>query len=192
MLSLVKFESTKETLFDILTDSNLLFDEHIPLICNKVRKINALGRIANLMSYEKRRLIMKTFIESQFNYCPLTWMFHSRNLNNKINRFHERTLKIACWDYKSSFNEFLQKHNSFTIYHRNIQSLSIEIYKFLNELSRSIMSDVFKQNQSSPYKLRNCSTFQSRRAISVKHGSETKSYLAPKILAIVPETIKNS
>ena len=42
---------------------------------------------------------MKTFIESQFNYCPLTWMFHSRKLNNRINKLHERALKIV---YKNS------------------------------------------------------------------------------------------
>ena len=30
---------------------------------------------------------MRFFITSQFSYYPLTWMFHSRNLNNKMNPF---------------------------------------------------------------------------------------------------------
>ena len=52
----------------VLIDSELGFDEHISLIFTNVsRKINALGRIANFMSYGKRHLIMKAFIESQFN-----------------------------------------------------------------------------------------------------------------------------
>ena len=64
--------STTETLLGITIDSELNYDNHIAAICNKVsRKINALGRIANYVSLEKRRIVMKTFIESQFNYCPL-------------------------------------------------------------------------------------------------------------------------
>ena len=87
----IKF-STAETLLGITIDSELNFDNHLSAICNKAsRKINALGRIANCISLEKRRIVMKTFIESQFNYCLLIWMFHSRTINNKINRLHERT-----------------------------------------------------------------------------------------------------
>ena len=60
---------------------------------------NALGRITNYMSLEKRRIVMKTFIASQFNYCPLIWMFHSRTINNKINRLHERAIRIVFTDF---------------------------------------------------------------------------------------------
>ena len=47
------------------------------------RKINALGWIANYMFLEKRCIVMKAFIESRFNYCPLIWIFHSRTINKK-------------------------------------------------------------------------------------------------------------
>ena len=53
------------------------------------------------MSLDKRSMIMKAFIESQFYYCPLIWMFHSRTMNNKINRLHEKALRIIYSDYKS-------------------------------------------------------------------------------------------
>ena len=52
---------------------------------------------------------MKTFIESQFNYCPLIWMFHSRTISNKINRLHEKALRIVYSDFKSSFEGVLLK-----------------------------------------------------------------------------------
>ena len=64
--------STAETLLGITIDSELSFENHLLAIFNKVsRKINALGWTASYMSLEKRRIVMKTFIESQFNYCPV-------------------------------------------------------------------------------------------------------------------------
>ena len=101
-----------------------------------------LGCITNFISYGKHRLISKAFIESQFNYCPLKWIFHSRTLNNKINRLHERGLRKAYADHKSSFIELLEKDNFFILNHRNIQSLSYKIYKFLNGLSPSTTSNL--------------------------------------------------
>ena len=69
--------STAETLLGITIDSELNFENHLSAICNKVnRKSNALGRITNYMRQEKRRIVTKKFIESQFNYFPLISMFH--------------------------------------------------------------------------------------------------------------------
>ena len=68
---------------------------------------------------------MKTFILSHFGYCPLVWMMHNRRLNNRINRIHERALRLVYKDDSSSFEELLKIDNSFTIHERNIQSLAI-------------------------------------------------------------------
>ena len=38
---------------------------------------------------------MKVFVTSQFYYCSLIWMLHSRTLNNRINKIHERALKLT-------------------------------------------------------------------------------------------------
>ena len=68
-------------------DSELNFENYIWNICSKVsKKLNALGRIAGYITLEKRRMLLKAFIESQFNYCSLIWMLHSLTMNNKINR----------------------------------------------------------------------------------------------------------
>ena len=55
---------------------------------------------------------MKSFITSQFGYCPLIWMFHSRGLNNKINSLHERALRITYGDKDLTFQELLEKDQS--------------------------------------------------------------------------------
>ena len=52
---------------------------------------------------------MKSFIEAQFGYCQLIWMFHTRELNRKINHIYERALRIVYRDNSSSFTRLLKK-----------------------------------------------------------------------------------
>ena len=63
---------------------------------------------------------MNTFFNSQFNYCPLISMCHSRINSKKINRLHEKYLRIIYGDKESSFIELLEKDNSVSIHKRNI------------------------------------------------------------------------
>ena len=92
---------------------------------------------------------LRTSIESQFSHLRLIWMFHTRTLNNTINRLHEKALGIVYEDYKSKFDELLE-HGFFTIHHRNIQTLPVEIFKFLNGLSPQIMNEVSQVKSSAP------------------------------------------
>ena len=123
---------------------------------------------------------MEAFIESQFKYC------------SQINRIHERPLRLVYSDKVSSFDELLKKKRSFFIPHRNIQSLAMELYTFFHGLSPSIMKNVFHFNTNIPYNLRSRSELYSRNPKTVKYGTETISYLAPKIWYLVPNAIKSS
>ena len=55
---------------------------------------------------------MKAFIESQFAYCPLIWMYCQRSSNNRINHLQERTYRS-----ESTFEDLLKKDNSVSIHH---------------------------------------------------------------------------
>ena len=72
---------------------------------------------------------MKSFIISQFNYCPLIRMIHNRGLNEKINHIHERPLRVVYDDCSSNFEDLLNKDKSVTIHQRNLQQLAIETFK---------------------------------------------------------------
>ena len=83
-------------LLGIEIDKGLTFNDHVLNLAKKETKnFMHWQEFQKYLKQDKLRIIMKTFIESQFNYCPLIWMFHSRTLNNKINRLHERALRIV-------------------------------------------------------------------------------------------------
>ena len=106
--------NTKEVLLGITIDKDLKFDDHVNSLCKKAwQKLNVLARLAPYMNVEKRRLIMKAFIESQFGCCPLVWIFHSRSINNKINQIQERALRITYNNKSSSFQDLLDKDHCY-------------------------------------------------------------------------------
>ena len=117
-------------------------------------------------------------------------MFHSRRLNKKINKVHGKALRIVYFDYKSTFQEILDKDASCSVHHRNIQTLAIEIYKHIRGSSPAIMWRVFKINSTLAFSLRTRNEFSSRVPKSVKYGTETISFLAQKVWFLLPEKLK--
>ena len=143
------------------------------------------------MDQEKLRLIMKAFITSHFSYCPLVWMFHSRGLNHRINKIHEKSLRLVYNDNLSSFAELLIKDNSVTIHEKNLQVLVIEVYKAINNLSPPIMKSIFDLKSTS-YNLRSDLILRTNNVKSVKYGIEALSFRGPKTWSLVPDSIKIS
>ena len=142
--------SSSEELLGIKINSNLTFHDRITYLCSKAnKKLSALSRVSKYMDINRRRMLMKSYIFGQFNYCSLVWMCHSRSLNNKSNRIQERALQIVYRDYKSSFKELLQKDKSITIHQKNLQYLAIEIYKVKMGISPKIVNEVFRFSKNS-------------------------------------------
>ena len=152
--------SLSEKLLGITFDCKLKFSNHVEDICKKAtRKLNALSRIVPYMGISIRKILMNAFFRSQFNYCPLIWMYYNRSLNHKINRLHERCLRIIYSDKKSSFDELLDKDESVSIHHQNIQKLGIEMLKVLNGENRQIVNEIFRIRDETSYELRQGSCF---------------------------------
>ena len=189
----VIWEDSSVKLLGIDIDNQLKFDKHVAGICLKAgRKLNALIRMAKFLTFEKRRIIFKAFFEAQFKYCPLVWMLHSRRLNDRINSLQERALRIVYNDYNSSFQTLLEKDGSMTIHNMNLQYLAIEIFKLVNQIPCSSLSDLIVFNKNNAYELRSHNEFKVPSPRTETYGKNSLKYLAPLIWEIIPNDIKKS
>ena len=116
------WKSKDKKLLEVIIDRQLNSDEYIILLCKKAgKKLSALARLAKLLSLEERKLLMKTFTESQFGYCPLAWLFCGKKTNSKGNHVPERALRIVHRKNNLRFDQLLQNDESYNIHHKNIQ-----------------------------------------------------------------------
>ena len=101
----------KVKLLGIYIDNSLNFDYHISQLCKKTgKKLHALTRVFKYMNISQRKLIANAFIMSQFLYCPLIWMFHSRTMEHRIKRIHERAFRLVYPNQNQlTFKELLEK-----------------------------------------------------------------------------------
>ena len=118
-------------------------------------------------------------------------MCHSRENNNKINRLHERYLRIIYNDKRSSFNALLEKDGSVSIHERNIKILATEMFKVSKNLAPPQMHEIFKLKDQPQYNLKYNSLFSRLLVKSVYKGTESLLFLGPKIWDILPDTSKD-
>ena len=105
----------------IKIDQKLSFHQHIKNISKKAgQKVSALLRICPYLKDKKGNVIYNTMIKSQFNYCPLVWMFCSRKSNNMVNKVQERALRLAYKDNENNFQTLLNVNNETSVHQRNL------------------------------------------------------------------------
>ena len=106
-------------LLGINVDDELKFDKHVKTVCQNVsRKISAFSRLAPYIDEKKGKFLYHTFIMSNFNYCPLIWMFCGKTQNKEIDGVHKKALRILLDDYTSSFYELLRKIDDTSVHVR--------------------------------------------------------------------------
>ena len=132
------------------------------------------------MDLTKRRILMNSFFTSQFSYCPLTWMCHSRTVNKKINKLHERGLQIVCNDKKTSFEELLETDKSVPIHIKNLQVLATEMFNICRNIPPPNARQLH-QLRNNYDNLQQFSQFNLPNLRSVFCGTESILYLGPEI-----------
>jgi len=186
------WEDDEVELLGVTIDSQLKFESQMSMLCSRAnKKLSALTRILNFLDLQKRKILLQSFFESQFKYCPLVWMFYGRKINTKINHLHERALRMIYNDYDTSFEGLLERDNSFTVHENNVKRLLIELYKVANGLSSQIFSNIFKKNDRN-LSLRYESEFIVPHIRTESYGRNSLRYFGPIIWSSLPSQIKKA
>ena len=121
-------ESNEVILYAIAIENKLVFKKHIENLCKTDQyKLHALTRIRKYLTLDKAILLGNTFINSQFNYVPLIWLFCRKALYHKIEKIHHRTLKVI-YQSEGSYKNLLLESSSVSVHQRHMRFLVTEIY----------------------------------------------------------------
>ena len=103
--------------------------------------------MVKIIPFEEKRLLMHTFIDSIFSYCPLIWMFCTAGMDRKMNHIQERALRLVYEDYATPFEQLLTEDKSVTMHQKNIQRVAILMFKVKNNLCPSFIQEIFQLNE---------------------------------------------
>ena len=143
------------TFFGVMIEKNLVFKKHIDNLVRKAQhKLHALRRIRKFFTIEKTKILRHAFIDSQFNYAPLVWIFCRKNMYYKIEKTHHRTLKVV-YGIDDSYSKHLLSGNS--IHQRHLQFLVTEIFKSISQINPEFMWLFFRPKNLS-YNIREGAT----------------------------------
>ena len=141
------FNSQYKKILGVYFDNKLNFEYHLETLYKKAgQKLHALIRVLSFMSLQQKKIIMNAFITSQFGYCPLIWMCHSRNIHRQIDNIHERRTKEVEKDILNQQSEGECLYNNYvdeciigkkSIWDR-IQKRNLKTFFFISKENESI------------------------------------------------------
>ena len=177
-------------LLGITIDEKLTFTKHIANICSLANnRLRALTRIRRFLSMEQPKYLSEAYIMSEFKYCPLIWMFCNKTSNNQINKIHKRTLRLVYEMEDANFEDLLLKDNSWNVHENNINTLLIEIYKSINNLSPPIMKYFFVL-KNTRYDLRSKQLLKLPETSNSRYGTQALSFKGSLIWNMIPNKFK--
>ena len=130
-------------LLGLTIDKELIFSKRIDKLCRNAQyKLHALRGIRKYLSLEKAKMLGNTFISSQFNYAPLIWMFCRRRLYLKMQKIHQKTLKLIYQSNKT-YEELLELSETISIHQRHLRFLVTKVYKSTSYLNPKFICSFF-------------------------------------------------
>ena len=175
----------------ITIDEKLTFTRHTAHTCSLANnRLRTLTRIKRFLSTEQTEYLPEAYIMSAFKYCPLIWMFCNKTSNNQINKIHKRTLRLVYEMEDTNFEDLLLKDNSRNVHKNNINTLLIEIYKSINNLSPPIMKDFFDM-KNTRYDLRSKQLLILTETSTSRYGAQALCFKGSLIWNTVPNKFKN-
>ena len=121
----------------------LNYNVQISNMCNKAtRQLNVLLRLSKFWIPESKIVIYKSFIQSNFNYCPLVWHFCSQSNSEKLEKLQHRALRITFNDLNSSYDTLLSRIYMPFLHLSRLRAMAIETFKGIHRLSTTYLKDL--------------------------------------------------
>ena len=178
------------TSLGVIIDSHLKFSEHISLLCQKAsQQVNAMQRMYRLLDQRSRLVTYNSFIKSNFNYCPVVWMFANKTDLKKLEGIQIRALRFVYRDFTSSKEEILENCKESSVRIMNLRALAVEIFKCVNGLNPEYMNEMIEK-KSVKYGLRKPNILVQPRANTTTYGIRSFRYYGPKLWNMLPDHLK--
>ena len=192
IINSTEIEETKKVVLLVITINNLItFNEHIDNLCRTASyKLHALRRIRKYLSLEKAKLLRNAFINSQFNYAPLVWMFCRKKQYLKIQKIHHKALKVV-YNSNKNYDELLRDNNEFSVHQRHLRTLICEIFKSLSNLNPEFMWSYFVFKNIT-YNIRNGPLLRLPSAKSTSCSINSVLFRACLLWNSLPQSVKYS
>ena len=175
----------------VTLDDKLNFNEHVRNICQTAScQINALKRISNFLNEQCRMNVYKSFINANFNYCPIVWLFCGKINLNKLEKLQERALATVYCDNSLTYEDMLKKSGQLCIRMNLIRLVAIDMFKCMNGLNPLYINEMFV-GKDSIYNLRDQSRLLQPKFNTKRYGYRSFKYFGSKIWNCLPPYVKN-
>ena len=145
--------------------------------------MNAMKRIWKYLNTDCRIAMYKSFISSNFSYCPVSWMFYGK--------LQERARRFVFSDYTRPYSDLLKHGNFLSLSAPRIRYLAIEMFKCVHGLNPPYLNELFI-NKDTPYNLRDSNRLQQPEYKTVRYGFKSFRYYGSKIWNALPTEVKQS
>jgi len=171
-------------------DNRLSFNDHIDYLIKRAsRQLNCLIRFSRTLEVEVKLLLYKTFILSNFNFCPVVWHQCGRVNTDKLERLQFRALRFVYRDFTSDYHTLLGVANLPTLEVARLQSIATETFKAVNGLSPQYISQMFTPSSHS-YNLRAENTLAQTHKSTTKGGLQSFQHLGVQIWNSLPNHLR--
>ena len=113
------------------------------MLCRRSNyKLHVSRRIRKYLTLEISKLLYNAFINNQFNYASIIWMFCRKQEYLEVEKIHYKALKIV-YNSNECYEELLIRNNEVSIHQKQLRTLATEIYKSLTDVNPDFMKNYF-------------------------------------------------
>ena len=188
-----QIESSKSiNILGIEIDDKLNFNNQIDNLCCKAGKqINALKRMKYLLDKQCKCIIYNSFVSSNFNYSPITWMFSNKLNFEKLNKTNKRALRFVVGNDMMPYDDLCMQEKQLDMEKRCIKAAAIQMYKIKKEISPTYLQTLFAEREL-PYDMRDNDTFTIPTFNTINYGKRSFRYYGAKLWSEIPNSIKEN